>query len=92
MEMQMEWSYVGAVVISGLAIVFVALILLIAAVWVMGRIFTAVKSESPSEYTASSVQEAPPRQIPGQEPHAAKIPEHFKRKGKFLCYQYFGIP
>ena len=44
MEMQMEWSYVGAVVISGLAIVFVALILLIAAVWVMGRIFTAVKS------------------------------------------------
>ena len=140
MEMQMEWSYVGAVVISGLAIVFVALILLIAAVWVMGRIFTAVKSgksgggdkpkeitpapqpkndtpsvsadaedeseiiaviaaavgaqsaERPSEYTASSVQEAPPRQIPGQEPHAAKTPEHFKRKGKFLCYQYFGIP
>ena len=31
MEMQMEWSYVGAVVISGLVIVFVALILLIAA-------------------------------------------------------------
>ena len=44
MEMQMEWSYVGAVVISGLVIVFVALILLIAAVWVMGRIFAAVKS------------------------------------------------
>lgn len=44
MEIQMEWSYVGAVVISGLVIVFVALILLIAAVWVMGRIFTAVKS------------------------------------------------
>ena len=44
MEMQMEWSYVGAVVISGLVIVFVALILLIMAVWLMGKIFTAIKS------------------------------------------------
>jgi sodium pump decarboxylase gamma subunit len=44
MGMQMEWSYVGAVVISGLAIVFVALILLIIAVSVMGKIFTAIKS------------------------------------------------
>lgn len=44
MEMQMDWSYVGAVVISGLVIVFVALILLIIAVWVMGKIFTAISS------------------------------------------------
>lgn len=44
MEMQMDWSYVGAVVISGLVIVFVALILLIIAVWIMGKIFTALKS------------------------------------------------
>lgn len=42
--MQMDWSYVGAVVISGLTIVFVALILLIAAVWIMGKIFTAFGS------------------------------------------------
>lgn len=44
MEMQMDWSYVGAVVISGLVIVFVALILLIIAVSIMGKIFTAIKS------------------------------------------------
>ena len=44
MEMQMDWSYVGAVVISGLVIVFVALILLIIAVWVMGKIFTSLKN------------------------------------------------
>ncbi len=44
MEMQMDWSYVGAVVISGLVIVFVALILLIIAVWIMGKIFIALKS------------------------------------------------
>lgn len=42
--MQMDWSYVGAVVISGLVIVFVALILLIIAVWIMGKIFVALKS------------------------------------------------
>lgn len=43
--MVMDWSYVGAVVISGLAIVFVALILLILAVWIMGQFFTAIKGE-----------------------------------------------
>lgn len=42
--MQMDWSYVGAVVISGLVIVFVALIVLIIAVWLMGKIFVAIKS------------------------------------------------
>lgn len=42
--MVMEWSYVGAVVVSGLVIVFVALILLILAVWLMGKIFTAIKN------------------------------------------------
>lgn len=41
--MQMDWSYVGAVVVSGLVIVFVALIVLIFAVWLMGKIFTVLK-------------------------------------------------
>lgn len=41
--MEMEWSYVGAVVISGLVIVFVALILLIFMVWLMGKVFEAIK-------------------------------------------------
>ena len=48
MEMQMDWSYVGAVVITGLVIVFVALILLIAAVWIMGKIFGAIKPKNVS--------------------------------------------
>lgn len=43
--MQMEWSYVGAVVISGFVIVFVALILLIIAVTIMGGIFDALKGK-----------------------------------------------
>ncbi|MCI7766447.1 MAG: OadG family protein [Oscillospiraceae bacterium] len=51
MEMQMDWSYVGAVVISGLVIVFVALILLIAAVWIMGKIFTAISSKNSGDGT-----------------------------------------
>ena len=45
MFMEMEWSYVGAVVISGLVIVFTALLLLILAVWLMGEIFAVIKGE-----------------------------------------------
>ncbi|MBR4224615.1 MAG: OadG family protein [Oscillospiraceae bacterium] len=37
--MQMSWDYAGAVVISGLVIVFVGLILLIIAVSIMGQVF-----------------------------------------------------
>lgn len=43
--MQMEWSYVGAVVISGLAIVFAALIILIFLVWIMGKIFDKLNAK-----------------------------------------------
>ena len=43
--MQMEWSYVGAVVISGLAIVFAALIILILLVWIMGKIFDKLNAK-----------------------------------------------
>ena len=41
----MEWSYVGAVVISGLAIVFAALIILILLVWIMGKIFDKLNAK-----------------------------------------------
>lgn len=60
--MQMEWSYVFAVVISGLVLVFVALILLILAVSVMGKIFTAndKKAAVPEKTTAP----APVREMP----------------------------
>ncbi|MGN0636826.1 MAG: OadG family protein [Huintestinicola sp.] len=62
MEMQMDWSYVGAVVISGLVIVFVALILLIAAVWIMGKLFTALKSGK-SDKGGKTVETAPAPQL-----------------------------
>lgn len=47
--MQMEWSYVGAVVISGLAIVFAALIILIFLVWIMGKIFDKLNAKNQAE-------------------------------------------
>ncbi|MBQ5331745.1 MAG: OadG family protein [Oscillospiraceae bacterium] len=62
MEMQMDWSYVGAVVISGLVIVFVALILLILAVWIMGKIFTAIGSKK-SGSGEKKAESAPAPQI-----------------------------
>lgn len=66
MEMQMDWSYVGAVVISGLVIVFVALILLIIAVWIMGKIFTALKSGKSDK--GGKTLEAAPAPQPKNEP------------------------
>lgn len=61
MYMQMDWSYVFAVVISGLVLVFVALILLILAVSVMGKIFTSVKEKK----TDAPAPAAPPvREMP----------------------------
>lgn len=59
--MEMEWGYVGAVVVSGLVIVFVALILLIFMVWLMGKIFAAVKgtARQPEAAVKSTVQAAP---------------------------------
>ncbi|MBQ7782553.1 MAG: OadG family protein [Oscillospiraceae bacterium] len=71
MEMQMDWSYVGAVVITGLVIVFVALILLIAAVWIMGKFFGAIKPKNVSE----PVKETEPQpKIEAAEPVAAAVP------------------
>lgn len=74
MEMQMDWSYVGAVVISGLVIVFVALILLIIAVWVMGKIFTSLKNgkdeggEKAVEKKTPVVTETPAAAVPAPAP------------------------
>ncbi|MGN0667092.1 MAG: OadG family protein [Huintestinicola sp.] len=47
--MQMEWDYVGAVVFSGLVIVFLGLVLLIAAVKIMGWVFDALKKPKNTE-------------------------------------------
>lgn len=58
MEMQMEMSYVWAVVITGLVVVFLGLVLLIAFISIVGKIFTAIDKakknktvESPSKDT-----------------------------------------
>ncbi len=56
MEMQMPWSYVFAVVITGLLVVFVGLILLIACISIIGKIITAIekkKTEKPSDVNAA---------------------------------------
>lgn len=74
--MEMEWSYVGAVVISGLIIVFVALILLILAVWLMGQIFTAIKagkSKKAEAKDAPANAAAPVKASPGAAPAPAAI-------------------
>ena len=42
--MQMEGSYVLTVVLTGISVVFLGLILLIFFVWLMGKIFDAIKS------------------------------------------------
>lgn len=44
--MQMEGSYVLTVVLTGISVVFLGLILLIFFVWLMGKIFDAIKSNS----------------------------------------------
>lgn len=58
--MQMEWSYVGAVVISGLVIVFVALILLIIAVTIMGGIFDALNGKKKKKAEVKTAPAAVP--------------------------------
>lgn len=47
--MQMEGSYVLTVVLTGISVVFLGLILLIFFVWLMGKIFDAIKSNSKKE-------------------------------------------
>lgn len=61
--MQMEWGYVGAVVISGLVIVFVALILLILAVTLMGKIFDLIKSKKNSTGTPQIKESVPVKPV-----------------------------
>ena len=70
--MQMEWNYVGAVVISGLVIVFVALILLIIAVSIMGAIFKQVKKSGSKKETKSNAPAGPAAPAPVK---AAPVPQ-----------------
>lgn len=59
LAMKMPWDYAGTVVISGLVIVFVALILLIIAVTILGRIFTAIQEKKKPAPVPEKKIEAP---------------------------------
>lgn len=52
MEMQMEWPYVFAVVITGLVVVFAALILLIIFISALGKLFEASANKKKSKELA----------------------------------------
>lgn len=65
MKMQMEMSYVIAVVITGLVVVFLGLVLLIAFISLIGKIFSVIEKKR-SEKSADKVSEAPaaPKPVP----------------------------
>lgn len=54
MEMQMELSYVFAVVITGLVVVFLGLILLIAFISIVGKFFTMLDNKKKAEINQNS--------------------------------------
>ncbi|MGN0675728.1 MAG: OadG family transporter subunit [Oscillospiraceae bacterium] len=58
MEMQMEMSYVFAVVITGLVVVFLGLVLLIAFISIIGKIFTAVDAKKRNKSAAAPAPKA----------------------------------
>lgn len=58
MEMQMEMSYVWAVVITGLVVVFLGLILLIAFISIVGKIFSAIDKSKKNKTVESPSKDA----------------------------------
>ncbi len=58
MEMQMEMSYVWAVVITGLVVVFLGLILLIAFISIVGKIFSAIDKSKKNQTVESPSKDA----------------------------------
>ncbi len=70
--MQMEWGYIGTVVVSGLLIVFVALWLLIIAVSVMGKIMEAADAKKKKAAAPADVKREMPS--PAAEPVTRDIP------------------
>ena len=58
MEMQMEMSYVWAVVITGLVVVFLGLVLLIAFISIVGKIFSAIDKSKKNKTVESPAKDA----------------------------------
>ncbi len=71
--MQMDGTYVGSVVLSGLGIVFLALILLIFFVWLMDKVFSAIKGSGSKPAAAENKPaEKPALSIPPAAPPAVE--------------------
>ena len=60
----MESGYVGAVTVTGLVIVFVALLLLIIAVALMNKIFDIIEEQKKAETEAAAPAKAPVEAVP----------------------------
>ncbi|MDR0987059.1 MAG: OadG family protein [Ruminococcus sp.] len=58
MDMLLTWGEVFTVVLTGLVIVFAALIILIAVVWTYGKIFTAVNKNKQDKQKPGQTQTA----------------------------------
>ena len=72
MEMQMETSYVFTVVVTGLVVVFIGLIILIAFVWLMGKLFDYLKASKDNKEKAAVKTEKPVAPAPVA---ASSVPE-----------------
>ncbi len=65
------YSYVWAVVITGLSVVFLGLVILILFVWLMGKIFTAIENKGKKQASAET-KTAEPQKIAAPVKTAAK--------------------
>lgn len=74
MEMQMEPSFVLTVVLTGLAVVFVGLIVLIFFVWLMGKFFDLIKSKKAAKTKAAAESAKNSAPAPST-PTAVPVPE-----------------
>ncbi len=60
----MDWSYVFTVVLTGLVVVFLGLILLIAAITIMGKVFESIRSSKKDAKPAPAAKPAKPVPAP----------------------------
>jgi sodium pump decarboxylase gamma subunit len=58
-EMLMSWGDVWTVVLTGISIVFVALVILIAIVWAYGKIFQSIEKKKTNRVTPNNAEPTP---------------------------------
>ena len=64
----MEWSYVFTVVLTGMVVVFLGLVLLIAAITIMGKVFESIKASKKDTKPAPAAKPAKPAPAPAAVP------------------------